>query len=127
MLQAAESGHVAAQTNVGAFCFDGQGTKKNRTQGMLWSKRAVRLGDPVAAVNIGLEYLETGSRSRARHWFLKAVSMGDGSAKYHLGKLLLQARSIARRNQGIELLKSLLRTKLLSRDERDEIERLVKP
>jgi len=55
-LRAAESGHAAAQNNLGAMYFDGRGALRNFEDAARWYRLAADQGNAVAQTNLALMY-----------------------------------------------------------------------
>lgn len=88
-LKAAKAGDGGSQLNVG-FCYDvGRGVRKSRSRAMYWYRRALRRGETVAAVNIGIIYRDEGRPRLAVRWLEKAVRFGHDDAMLDLAKLYL--------------------------------------
>jgi TPR repeat protein len=110
--KAAENGHSGAQFNLGLLYDLGSGqnyrdwlvnpdrvplneVKQDRTQAIVWYRRAADQGNSDAQYNLGFLY-ENGQGvsqdyEQAEHWYRKAADQGNSSAQDKLGTIREQA------------------------------------
>ena len=124
--EAAEAGHVSAKNSIGYFLDHGLGVRKNRTQAMLWYRKAARQGDLSAYSNIAISYRSAGKKRQARLWFAKAANRGDGGAAVDLAKLLLETHRKVDRAEALRRLRRAVRSKYISDDDRGQAAALIK-
>jgi TPR repeat protein len=83
--RAAESGDCGAMGSLG-YAYDvGQGIRGDKARALEWYRRAVKMGNQVAAANIATVYRDKGNLGLAHRWLLRAVKMGDGDAAVTAG------------------------------------------
>jgi hypothetical protein len=82
-LKAANHGHVAAQTNLGARFASGSGVAADLTQAVQWFRRAAEKGDPSAQFNLGVLYANgqgvAQDPAEAYVWLALAASRAAGA------------------------------------------------
>lgn len=88
--RAAEQGHVAAQSSLGAlYSFDLEDLPANYTLARTWLLRAAEQGNARAQYNLGVLYRDALGAERdtpvALKWFQRAADQGDPMAQYNLG------------------------------------------
>lgn len=80
-LQAAEQGNAAAQYNLGAMYYKGQGVRRDDAEVVRWYRQAAEQGLAQAQNNLGVMYAERRGvrqdRALAQEWFGKACQNGD--------------------------------------------------
>lgn len=80
-LQAAEQGNAAAQYNLGAMYYKGQGVRRDDAEAVRWYRQAAEQGLAQAQNNLGVMYAERRGvrqdRALAQEWFGKACQNGD--------------------------------------------------
>ena len=86
-LKAAALGSVEAQINIANVYNEGDGIKSDFDQARYWYKRAISLGSPEAAYNLGTSYLNRGNARWAKYWLTFARSLGDEDADEQLSRL----------------------------------------
>jgi TPR repeat protein len=118
-LRLAEQGHVASMTRVATSYFSGHGAPKNIRRCLWWEIRAARLGDPVAAFNLGVTYRRLGNVAQEEFWFRRALAEGEGGAGLELAKLAL--RRGERPQIVADRLRSAQANRPLSQDDEEEI------
>ncbi len=94
--QQAKDGVVNAQHNVGVMLDKGLGTPKDRTQAIVWFKKAANQGHAKSQYTLGSRYFygKFGVKkdyAKAIHWWEKASAQDSLNAKYNLGVLYLYA------------------------------------
>ena len=87
--QAAEHGSVAAQINLAAMYYKGQGVPRDDAEAAKWYRKAADQGDAVAQNNIGLMY-DNGrgvaqDYGEAVKWYRRAAEHGQTGAQFNLG------------------------------------------
>ena len=95
---AAEQGHVLAQTYLGALYLEGSGTAKDDVQAALWFRKAADAGDSVAQYNLATLF-ETGrgvpkDNAEAAAWYRKSAEQGFSLAQVSLGRLLAAGQGV---------------------------------
>lgn len=98
--QAAEQGHILAQTYVGALYLEGSGIAKDDTQASVWFRKAAEQGDSVAQFNLATLY-ETGrgvpkDETQAVVWYQKSADQGFSLAQASLGRMYAAGLGVAR-------------------------------
>jgi len=58
LLLAAKTGHVSAQTNLGALYFNGEGVQVNLPEAVKWFEKAAKQNDPIAQFNLAILYAQ---------------------------------------------------------------------
>lgn len=61
--------------------------KPDPVEALLWYKKAARLGNACAMLNIGSIFEGREDYEQAYHWYLEASLAGEESAMYNLGRL----------------------------------------
>jgi len=74
-LRAAKLGNKEAQVNLANLYDDGKGCIQDTRKAIFWYKKAVKLGCPQAANNIGVVYRRWGKKQWADYWFRRADEM----------------------------------------------------
>ncbi|HFC7428692.1 sel1 repeat family protein [Neisseria meningitidis] len=80
-LQAAEQGNAAAQNNLGAMYYKGQGVRRDDAEAVRWYRQAAEQGLAQAQNNLGVMYAERRGvrqdRALAQEWLGKACQNGN--------------------------------------------------
>ncbi len=76
--RAAGLGNKEAQVNLANLYDEGRGCVKNTTKAVYWYKRAVKLGCPEAAYNLGILYQQCLKTRWADYWFKRAAEIENG-------------------------------------------------
>lgn len=80
-LQAAEQGNAAAQYNLGAMYYKGQGVRQDDAEAVRWYRQAAEQGLAQAQNNLGVMYAERRGvrqdRALAQEWLGKACQNGN--------------------------------------------------
>lgn len=84
MLTKAEQGETAAQNNLGAFYFDGEGTKTDVKQANYWFKKSAENGNAIGQVNYGDNFYYGQSvpvdYNEALRWYRQSESASHNAA-----------------------------------------------
>lgn len=96
--QGAEAGDRVALQNQGFFLSSGCGIEKDRIRGEACLKRALELGEAMAAYNLAVLYEELGNKDRKEIYelLLKAESTEDLDVLHHIGLALERGDGVAR-------------------------------
>ena len=78
--EAAEMGHVLAQTNLGTLLFDKLDPPEVE-KAIYWSEKAAEAGERCAAWNLAMHYRDLGDATQYKIWMLRAGELGDDDAK----------------------------------------------
>jgi TPR repeat protein len=78
--------HTQAMINLAACLSAGRGAPVDDIAALKLEKRAARLGNMSALMNIGISYRNAGKTSTAVRWFHKAARHGDDSALLEIAK-----------------------------------------
>lgn len=79
--EAAAEKHAAATYELGVAYMEGQGVRKNPTEGAKWMKRAARRGDPRAQYHVGAAYFH--GTAAAKDFRKAAIYLGRASVQGH--------------------------------------------
>lgn len=123
-IEAAESGDVGAEQNVGYFYDRGLGVRRNKAKALHWYMRAYRHGYSSAATNIGTIWRDSREPRRALAWFRRAVKMGDDDANLEIAKYYLQYCRNPER--AIPFIENVSRSRSVSESSLEEAKRLLK-
>jgi TPR repeat protein len=92
LLAAAEAGDEGSQLNLGNYYSDGTGVRKDLKKAAHWYRKAynnqsrgVRCSS--AAVNLGINFRNSGDLKTAISWFERARKLQDGSACLELARI----------------------------------------
>jgi TPR repeat protein len=95
--EAAEKGHLQAQSNLAVRLLEGRGVTQDIQAGVWWLRKAARRGDAKAQFNLGVAYLEgegvRPSPTRAKSWLERAAAQGHAKAKRKLRMKILVSGS----------------------------------
>ena len=99
-LDAAEHGHVGAQSYLGRMLSMGEGVEKNYDEAVKWLKLAAEAGDADAQNRLGVRY-NNGEGvpvdyKQAFEWMYKAASQGHPKSYGNLGTAYLFGRGVSR-------------------------------
>ncbi|MBP0110199.1 MULTISPECIES: tetratricopeptide repeat protein [Bradyrhizobium] len=87
--KAADAGSAAAMTGLGVLLINGNGLKKNVTEGRMLIEKAANAGDVDGMTNLASLYgAGAGAKAdfaMARKWYAKAIEVNSSEAMYQLG------------------------------------------
>lgn len=87
----AEEGDLRAQAKLGDMLYYGRGMARDKEEAMKWYKasheKSNEYGRGMAAIRIGMIYIEDDNREEAEKWFRTAVKMGNPTAEFNIGAL----------------------------------------
>lgn len=84
---AANQGYVPSQRRLGSMYGLGMGVKQDPTKGAMWTLKAAKAGDMVAAFNLGMTYYRNNDYVKAARWFQYAETGGAVPANAFLGQM----------------------------------------
>lgn len=88
-LKAADKGHAASMSSIGAMYEYGEGVRRDVVQAAKWYRRAAEKGHPAAMHNLGVMYAHGKGVARdsaqAIQWYRQAADHGDAGAMNNLG------------------------------------------
>ena len=96
--QAAEQGHVLAQTYLGTLYLEGTGVAKDDAQALLWFRKSAEQGDAVAQFNLAV--MQESGRGAAKDdaqaaaWYRKSADQGFSLAQSSLGRMYASGRGV---------------------------------
>lgn len=90
MKRAADSGHVAAQNNVGLSYLHGLGVKKDTEKAFNYFEKAAKQGLAYAQSELAMLYYQQKQHVKAYDWWLVAAEQEDEYAQFNLASLLLE-------------------------------------
>ena len=97
-LNAANSGDLNAQNDVGSMYKDGEGTTKNYIKAFEWYAKAAEKGHKYAQNNLGNLYYEgkgvKQSYLKAYEWYKKSAEQGYAKAQYMLGYMFFEGEGL---------------------------------
>ncbi|KAA0449303.1 MAG: sel1 repeat family protein [Candidatus Thioglobus sp.] len=94
MLRAADSGHAAAQNNIGLSYLHGLGVEKDENKAFIWFEKAAKKGLKYAQNELGMLYQRQGNDIKAQRWWSIAANADDEYAQFNLASLFLQQKKI---------------------------------
>jgi len=98
MLKAANSGHAAAQNNIGLSYLHALGATKNEKTAFSWFDKAAKQGLPYAQSELAMLYYEgrgvEKDTQKAYDWWLSAAKQEDEYAQFNLASLFLDQNDI---------------------------------
>ena len=123
--KAAERGCAGAQAHLGECCFRGNGTKRNRREGVKWFHLAAKQGNARALHDLGICYLfgycVKKNEAKAFSLWMRSAERGYAEAQYYVA-LCYENGDMVKRNHA-EALKRLRQAAAQGhRDARDELE-----
>ncbi|MEO8018961.1 MAG: hypothetical protein ABI769_14195 [Pseudomonadota bacterium] len=92
LLAAAEAGDEGSQLNLGNYFSDGTGVRKDFKKAAFWYRKAYNnqsrgIRCSSAAVNLGINFRNSGNLKAAVGWFERARKLQDGSACLELARI----------------------------------------
>ncbi len=94
LIQAAESGDLAARFELGNRYLNGNGVLQNSTEALHWFTLAAEQGNRNAQYNVGVIYLNgvgvEPDAVKAVEWFRKAADNGDPPSQFAMAVLLFE-------------------------------------
>jgi TPR repeat protein len=92
LLAGAEAGDESSQINLGNFYSEGTGVRKNLKKAAFWYRKAYNnqsrgIRSSSAAVNLGINFRNSGDLKAAIRWFERARKLQDGSACLELARI----------------------------------------
>jgi len=96
----AERGDAEAQYRIGRMYEFGNGYPQDKTQGIVWIRKAAAQGHADAEQELGVVYATgdgvTQDDVQAVAWFRKAAEHGDATAQYNLGLLYAKGQGVTK-------------------------------
>lgn len=100
LTQAAEQGHVTAQSALATMYLKGQGVERDAATAAVWLRKAALQGDMLAAESLGLLFREgvgvDHDDMEAAWWLQRAAKQGSPSAQVSLGMMYEEGRGVSR-------------------------------
>jgi TPR repeat protein len=87
LLAAAQLGHARSQVNLGNFYSSGKGIRRNLKKAAHWYRKGYQNGYSDGALNLAIDWRDTGNIRSAVVWFKKAIEMNSGDACIQLAKI----------------------------------------
>jgi uncharacterized protein len=111
MLAAAEAGDGGSQLNLGNFFSNGTGVRKDLKKAAFWYRKSYNnlnggIRSSSAAVNLGINFRNSGNVKAALVWFERARALQDGSACLELARIHLTRKG--GRRKAVVLLNEVL-------------------
>jgi TPR repeat protein len=99
-------GDEGCQILLGSYLTNGmKGVPKDLARGVYWYEQAFKGGCSLAAVNLGMTYLQEKNVDEALEWFERAVKLGEVSAHLNIAKIWFRHRGD--RAKGVEHLHAM--------------------
>jgi uncharacterized protein len=93
-------GDAQAQFAVGEMLRSGDGTRKDREEAIIWTRRAAEQGHSAAQCNLGVSLFRGWGAppdpQAAIDWWLRAALDGNAHAMFNLGSVLARGRHVKR-------------------------------
>jgi|GEM_PF-4447580 TPR repeat protein len=100
LLEAAESGDLQAQYELGAAFASGDGVPLNLQEAIHWYRQAAEKGHIAAQLNLGLAYSRgegvAADPVEAVRWYRKAADQGDADAQFNLAYAYSHGRGVSK-------------------------------
>lgn len=100
LTQAAEQGHITAQSALATMYLKGQGVDRDAATAAIWLRKAALQGDMLAAESLGLLFREgvgvDHDDIEAAWWLQRAAKQGSPSAQVNLGLMYEEGRGVSR-------------------------------
>ena len=107
-LKEAENNDSKAQTNVAYCYFHGLGVQQNYDEAEKWLKKAMKNGDELAYVNLGMFYLLTNNYNKGLEIIKPLAEKGDPTAQANLGACYMNGWGVQQNfDEALKLLKPL--------------------
>ena len=94
----AESGHAAAQNNLGFMYAKGRGVAQDDAKAIAWYRRAAEQGHSKAQLSLGLVYAEgkgvPQDDAEAAAWYRRAAKQGLADSQYNLGLMFTNGEGV---------------------------------
>ncbi len=130
--EAAEQGHMKAQSNLGVMYSEGQGVKRDYDDAVKWCRKAAKQGYAQAQTNLCIMYSQgkgvLQDYNKMAKWCHKAAGQGNGQAQAILGIMYSEGQGVERdteeavkwfekaAGQGIDYAKNALKRLELDRE-----------
>ena len=101
--EAAERGCASAQAHLGECLFRGQGTKRNRREGIKWFRLAANQGNARAMLCLGICYLfgycVNKNEAKAYSFWLQSAELGYAEAQYYIALCYENGEQVERNHE----------------------------